>query len=559
MPARNLADFFQRHKETLLKAVEMTQSRGYWSPYPEMPSPKSYGETAAEEGEAAFKARLNHKFELDQPGTIGWTGKETSPYGFDLGVTYPKADLDVLLPAVEATVSSWRKVGVEGRVGICLEILDRINKRSFEFAHAVMHTSGQGFGMAFQAGGPHAQDRGLEAVTYAYIEMSRTPARALWEKPQGKFDPLRMDKNFHIVGRGVALVIGCGTFPTWNTFPGMFASLATGNPVVVKPHPRSILAAAIAVEIARDVLKEAGLDPNIVTLVSDTEDAPLTKELALRPEIKIIDYTGSTAFGDWLEQNAKQAQVYTEKAGVNCVVIDSTDDLKGMLRNLATTICLYSGQMCTTPQNFFMPRSGIVADGQPMSFDAFGAALSETIAKTLSDPARAEGLLGGIQNPATAARIEASSKLADVVLPSQNITSEKFPEALIRTPVIMKTDAKDSKVWGEERFGPIYFLVATDSTADSIALVKNLVKTKGAITSGVYSTEAKILDAMEEAMIEAGVALSCNLTGNVFVNQTAAFSDYHATGANPAANACLADAAFVANRFRVVQSRRAAA
>ena len=31
------------------------------------------------------------------------------------------------------------------------------------------------------------------------------------------------------------------------------------------------------------------------------------------------------------------------------------------------------------------------------------------------------------------------------------------------------------------------------------------------------------------------------------------------TGANPAANACLADSAFVANRFRVIQSRRAAA
>ncbi len=55
---------------------------------------------------------------------------------------------------------------------------------------------------------------------------------------------------------------------------------------------------------------------------------------------------------------------------------------------------------------------------------------------------------------------------------------------------------------------------------------------------------------------EAGVALSINLTGGVFVNQSAAFSDYHGTGANPAANAALTDAAFVASRFRVVQHRR---
>jgi hypothetical protein len=52
------------------------------------------------------------------------------------------------------------------------------------------------------------------------------------------------------------------------------------------------------------------------------------------------------------------------------------------------------------------------------------------------------------------------------------------------------------------------------------------------------------------------VALSENLTGTVFVNQSAAFSDFHGTGANPAATASFTDTAYVANRFRIVQSRR---
>jgi len=58
------------------------------------------------------------------------------------------------------------------------------------------------------------------------------------------------------------------------------------------------------------------------------------------------------------------------------------------------------------------------------------------------------------------------------------------------------------------------------------------------------------------AAAEGGVALSENLTGQIFVNQTAAFSDFHGTGANPAANAAYTDAAFVANRFRVITARR---
>jgi hypothetical protein len=76
------------------------------------------------------------------------------------------------------------------------------------------------------------------------------------------------------------------------------------------------------------------------------------------------------------------------------------------------------------------------------------------------------------------------------------------------------------------------------------------------MTASVYSADEKVVQAAEQAAMDAGVALSVNLTGGVFVNQSAAFSDYHGTGANPAANAVLIDGAFVAQRFRIVQSRR---
>ncbi len=86
--------------------------------------------------------------------------------------------------------------------------------------------------------------------------MTSVPGAVRWEKPQGKHDPLVLDKTFRIVPRGVALVIGCSTFPTWNTYPGLFASLVTGNPVIVKPHPSAILPLAITVRIGRQVLAE---------------------------------------------------------------------------------------------------------------------------------------------------------------------------------------------------------------------------------------------------------------------------------------------------------------
>ncbi len=77
-------DLFEKHKPTLQQAVEAIHTRNYWSPFPETPSPKIYGETANDDGRKAFEARLERIFALDQPGTIGETGQEESPFGIGL-------------------------------------------------------------------------------------------------------------------------------------------------------------------------------------------------------------------------------------------------------------------------------------------------------------------------------------------------------------------------------------------------------------------------------------------------------------------------------------------
>jgi len=549
-----------KHRPTLDQALEAIRTRAYWSPHPE--HPKAYGENGSLDlaaGKSAYDALLNTRFDLDQPGTDDWVGGEVSPYGPELGITYPHADADVLLPAMKAGQKAWRDAGAEVRAVVSLEILKRISDRSHEFAHAVMHTSGQAFMMAFQAGGPHAQDRGLEAVAYAYAEQIRTPGTAEWSKPQGKRDPLELHKAFTPVPRGIGLVIGCNTFPTWNGFPGFFASLATGNAVLVKPHPRAVLPLALTVRIAREVLTEAGFDPNLVALAAERPGEGIAKTLATRPEVRIVDYTGSTAFGDWLEANARQAQVYTEKAGVNTVIVDSTANYKGMLANLAFSLSLYSGQMCTTPQNLLIPRDGIGTDEGPKSYDDVVADLARAVDGLLGDDARANGVLGALVNPDVKARLEGAASLGEVALASRAVANPEFPDAVVRTPLIVKLDGTKpdaEAAYLSECFGPVSFAVAVDSTADAVALLQRTIREKGAMTVGAYTTDAGVEAAIEEACLEEAAQLSLNLTGGVYVNQTAAFSDFHGSGGNPAANAALTDGAFVANRFRVVEVRR---
>ncbi len=334
----------------------------------------------------------------------------------------------------------------------------------------------------------------------------------------------------------------------------------TGNAVLVKPHPFAVAPLALTVEVAREVLAEAGLSPDLVALAPEAKDEGLAKTLALRPEVRIIDFTGSNEFGDWLEANAHQAQVYTEKAGINTIIVDSfrDDEYPAALGHLAFSLSLYTAQMCTTPQNILVPRDGIKVGDERKSPEEFAGDLAGAVEKLLGDDARATAILGAVVNPFILERLERAANVGKTVLASRAVAHPEFPDATVRTPLIAAVDASDADVYTHEWFGPISFVISTDSTQDSINTYRESVKAHGALTAAVYSTDEAVVAAAETATWDAGANLSINLIGSIYVNQSAAFSDYHGTGANPAANATYADHAFVAGRFRFIQSRRPA-
>jgi len=551
-----MTDFYARHEAMLKRAVAAIGDRGYFSAFPESASPKVYGENAKAEGDAAFEALIGRPFAFDDNHpNERLVGAEASPFGMPLNLRYPAASVEALVLASEKAGETWGRASVEDRAGVLLEALTQLNRQSFLIADAVQHTAGQSWGMAFQAGGPHAQDRALEAIAYAVTEMNRAPREATWEKPQGKGEPIRLKKRFRIVPRGVAIAIGCSTFPTWNLYPGLFASLATGNTVIAKPHPAAILPVAITIRTLREVLGEAEFDANVALLAADEPAAPIAKELAQHPAVKIIDFTGGPAFGAWLRRSLPDKLVYTEEAGVNAIAIDSTANFRGMCDNIAFSLSLYSGQMCTAPQNIFVSKAGIETDEGRKSFDEVANGIAGAVDRLLADKGRAATVLGAIQSDATLKRIMEAASLGRMVRASAPV------EGIGRsaTPLILAVDAADEAAYLEERFGPISFVVATDSTKDSLQRAESSIRARGGVTAALYTTREAVADAAEDAFARANVPLSINLVGNIFVNQSAAFSDFHVTGGNPAGNATLTDAAFVANRFRIAPVRRMAA
>lgn len=540
----------QQHKPILDRAIQAIHERTFFAQYPEHPSPKIYGEEADKNGRKWFQSMEGNNFEeLEQENTLGWVGDEESPYfQKSIGIKYPTQSVSEYISNAQNAFDPWRKTSVEDRAAILIESLERMKERFFEIAYATMHTTGQGYMMAFQASGPHAADRALEAVAMGYEEQKRFPDEALWDKPMGKFN-LKLAKQWRKVPRGIGLVVGCSTFPTWNSVPGMYASLITGNPVIIKPHSGSVLPMAILVAELQKVLVENNINPSVVQLAVDSYSKLITKDLAEDPAIKLIDYTGGSAFGDYLETLPGKI-VFTEKTGVNSAIIDSTDAVDKMIGNLAFSVSLYSGQMCTAPQNIFIPEDGINTPDGNVSFDEIAAKFIEQFNGLIDNPKAGPFVLGAVQNPLTCDRVAKTKTLpGKVLLESRTIENPMFNNARIATPTLIEISSDKLEVFSQELFGPIAFLIKTKNTEESVALARKLAEDKGAISCAAYSISEDTKEFIADQMALAATPVSFNLMSGIYVNQHAGFSDFHVTGGNPAGNASFTNPEYVIKRF----------
>ena len=107
-----------------------------------------------------------------------------------------------------------------------------------------------------------------------------------------------------------------------------------------------------------------------------------------------------------------------------------------------------------------------------------------------------------------------------------------------------------------EHFGPISFLIEVPSAREGIAQMGASMRANGALTAAFWTADDALAAQAEDEAARAGVNSATNLSGDALVNFSAAFSDFHGTGANRACSASLTDGAFVAPRFFVAQGRR---
>jgi phenylacetic acid degradation protein paaN len=551
------AELAARYRPLLSDAAQAVNTRSAFSAF----AGRQPSGTKGDDATALFSALLEMPVDLPgHSGAITLQTDEISPWTrLPLGVSYPRAAASVLIDNAQQAQVSWSMLTLDERAGACVEMIERMFAANIVLGLAAMHTTGQGRGMSQSGSGTNALDRGLEAVAAAWQVLSRVPSAAFWEQTFGD-ELVALEKTYRIVPMGPALVVACASFPAWNVYPAVFANLMAGNPVIVKPHPTSVLQMALAVKIMRETLTDAGCAANAVQLAVDSAAEPITSVLATHPKVRIVDFTGSARYGAWIEENARQARVYTETSGVNCVVLDSFVDTASAMRAIAGAICLFSAQMCTAPQNIYIPESGVATPEGILSADEIERALVAAVEAISASPQRAAAVLGAIQSDRT---INEIAQLTAILRAQERVLSEPrswqtadFADARTSTPLIASVSLEHESLFTQECFGPVVFLIRVSDARTALTRAAGDAATHGAITAFLYSTDENLIDSAEEAFAAAGASLTTNVTGAMPINFSAAFSDFHVSGLNPAGTATLTDESFVTGRFRVVQSRR---
>ena len=162
--------WYEKHEAALLAAGRACRERSYFSLFPETPDRHRGGAAAAEAASAAFRAQLGRPFELEQPGTAGRLAGEVSPYTLEpLGIDYPRADPDALFEAARAAMPRWAALSAQARLGVCMEIVDRlyeqrIRDRAGGDAYSRAEFADELYGQRHQCTGSRRRSAGLRAA-----------------------------------------------------------------------------------------------------------------------------------------------------------------------------------------------------------------------------------------------------------------------------------------------------------------------------------------------------------------------------------------------------------
>ncbi|MDA8523207.1 aldehyde dehydrogenase (NADP(+)) [Acidovorax sp. NCPPB 4044] len=310
---------------------------------------------------------------------------------------------------------------------------------------------------------------------------------------------------------GPVAMFSASNFPfAFSVLGGDTASaLAAGNPVVVKGHPAHPELTRQTVALAQKVVAARGLPAGVFQAI---EGGSIEAGVALvkAPAIAAVAFTGSfkggTALAKVAGERPRPIPFYGELGSVNpLVALPAALEANGpaLAETLAGSICLGSGQFCTSP--------GVIVVRKDASGDAFVATLAEKLA-ALAPHAMLTPVIRGAFDKGVAAW-KGHPKLKALV-------SDTAAAGATPRPFLGEVQAADfiaDHHLHEEVFGSAALVVRVDSVAETIAVLHAVGGSLTVTVWGADSDTAEHRDLVRAATQVAGRVLFTGVPTGVAV------------------------------------------
>ena len=355
------------------------------------------------------------------------------------------AEIERAIASAAAGFEETRLLPAYRRSEILRRVRGEVEARRAEFVQTIVDEAGKPRRYA-----EAEVERGLTTLRLASEEATRIKGEVvpvdIEPRGEGAFCAVR---RFPV---GPVTAITPFNFPLNLALHKVAPALAVGNPVILKPSPRT----PVTADLLTRAVESSGWPAKAFSLVHAEPD--VARPLWTDDRIRCVSFTGSDAVGWKIKAEAARRKVILELGGNAAAIVCEDADVEAVARSLATAAFAYGGQVCIKAQRLLIAKS---------VYDAFLSAFLAAARKIEpGDPNSDSTTLGSMIDPESAARIEAwvaeaQTAGARILLPVRREKSKLWPVVAADVP-------RGAKLREREIFGPVATVEAFDDFGEAL-------------------------------------------------------------------------------------------
>jgi glyceraldehyde-3-phosphate dehydrogenase (NADP+) len=391
-----------------------------------------------------------------------------NPYNQEvIGIVHQAGDAEIEEAILSAQKSflELRRMPLYRRAEALQKITDGIKERREEFARSI----------CLEAGKPISDSRAEVGRAILNFQAAAEETKRLG----GEVIPMDLapgsESRFGIVRRfpiGPVLGISPFNFPLNLVGHKIAPAIASGNPIVLKPAPKTPITALLLAE----VVAQAGLPAGTVSILPCGNE--LAEKMAMDDRFKLLSFTGSAKVGWHLKTKAGKKKVLLELGGNAGVIVHQDADLEFAVRRCTAGGFSYAGQSCISVQRIYVQEEVVKSFLDELLFSVKGI--------KNGDPMEESTHLGPMIDQAAAERTE--QWVSEAVQQGAKVLTGGKRNGRFFEPTVLTDATRSMKVCKEEVFAPLVVVIRYRDFEDAVEMLND---SPYGLQAGIFTNDLK--------------------------------------------------------------------